>query len=214
MSSSGPVTADPSEPSSAGPPGGRHSAAGADSPPDGGRRSRVPRRRAWDVLSGLALILIAALVLGDVVVASVVSVVFLGWTLLLGGIALAVLALFTAGRGSLWTGLLSSTAYLVIGLVFLRNPKATLLALTLCAGALLVANGITRIVVAVREPEDRLVVMASGLASVVVGLMILNRWPESALWLLGTLLGIQLLVDGVALLLLGRDHRTEDARDL
>jgi uncharacterized membrane protein HdeD (DUF308 family) len=38
----------------------------------------------------------------------------------------------------------------------------------------------------------------------VLGLLILNRWPNSALWLVGTLLGIQLIVDGMVLILVGR----------
>jgi uncharacterized membrane protein HdeD (DUF308 family) len=157
-----------------------------------------------DVGLGLLLVVMGALILGDVAIASVVSVLFVGWTLLLGGAVAIVVALFRIGRGGFWTGLLDGALSLVIGLVFVRNPHVTLLTLSLVAGALLVANGIVRIGLAFREPEQRFVLLLSGVLSVALGLMILNRWPESALWLLGTLLGVQVVVDGVLLMLLGR----------
>jgi uncharacterized membrane protein HdeD (DUF308 family) len=166
------------------------------------------KRTGWDVLLGLVLVVTGAVVLGDVVVASVVSVLFVGWTLLLGGAFAVVLALFRIGRGGFWIGLLNGALTLVVGLVFVRNPGVTLLALSLVAGALLVGGGLVRVVLAIREPEHRLLLVLSGVASVVLGLMIVNRWPESALWLLGTLLGIQIVVDGLLLIVLGRPRLT------
>lgn len=189
-------------PPDTGPPGSR---ATADGGPAGAvDEPRLARRRtAWDVGLGLLLVVMGALILGDVAIASVVSVLFVGWTLLLGGAVAIVVALFRIGRGGFWTGLLDGALSLVLGLVFVRNPGVTLLALSLVAGALLIANGIVRIGLTFREREQRFVLL-SGVLSVALGLMILNRWPESALWLLGTLLGVQVVVDGVLLMLLGR----------
>ena len=162
------------------------------------------RRTGWDVLLGLLLIVVGVVVLGDVVLASVQSVLFVGWTMLLGGAAAVVMALLRIGRGGFWIGLVSGALSFVTGLVFVRNPGVTLLALLLVTGALLLLGGLIRIVVSFSEPEHRLVLLISGVVGVVLGVMLLNRWPESALWLLGTLLGIQLLVDGLLLLLFGR----------
>jgi membrane protein HdeD len=168
----------------------------------------VMKRTGWDVLLGLLLVATGAFVLGDVAIASVVSVLFVGWTLLVGGVIAVVLALFRMRRGGFWIGLLNGALTLVTGLVFVRNPGVTLLALSLVTGALLIGGGIIRLVLAVQEPDQRLVLAISGVLSVVLGLMVLNRWPESALWLLGTLLGIQIVVDGVLLILLGRPRFT------
>jgi uncharacterized membrane protein HdeD (DUF308 family) len=88
--------------------------------------------------------------------------------------------------------------------VFVRRPDATLLALSLAIGAVMLVSGITRLVAAVQHREARLALLLSGVLSIVLGLLILNRWPTSALWLVGTLLGIQLIVDGVVLILVGR----------
>ncbi len=44
----------------------------------------------------------------------------------------------------------------------------------------------------------------TGVLSLLFGLMLLNRWPETALWLLGFLIGLQLVIDGIVLLFMGR----------
>jgi uncharacterized membrane protein HdeD (DUF308 family) len=162
------------------------------------------RRTGWDVVLGLLLVVVGAVVLGDVAIASVVSVLFLGWTLIIGGAAAIVLALFRVGRARFWIVLLDGVLSLVTGIVFVRNPKLTLLTLSLVVGALLVAGGIVRIAQAVLERDQRLVLLLSGVVTLVVGVLILNRWPESALWLLGTLLGVQIVVDGLLLMVFGR----------
>jgi uncharacterized membrane protein HdeD (DUF308 family) len=122
----------------------------------------------------------------------------------IGGVVGMVTSLFLIRRGGFWIGMLGGVLALVAGVVFLRRPGATLLALSLAIGAVMLVSGITRLVAAVQHREARLALVLSGVLSIVLGLLILNRWPTSALWLVGTLLGIQLIVDGVVLILVGR----------
>jgi uncharacterized membrane protein HdeD (DUF308 family) len=93
---------------------------------------------------------------------------------------------------------------LVAGLVLVRNPEATLLALSLAIGAVMLLNGVFRLVSAVRNDEARVAMACSGLFSLLLGLLVFTQWPTSALWLVGALLGIQLLVDGATLIIVGR----------
>jgi uncharacterized membrane protein HdeD (DUF308 family) len=173
--------------------------------PAAGQRAE-PRmvRTWWDVVLGGILVGTGVVVLGDVVAASVISVLFLGWILVIGGVVGMVTSLFLIRRGGFWIGMLGGVLALVAGVVFLRRPGATLLALSLAIGAVMLVSGITRLVAAVQHREARLALLLSGVLSIVLGLLILNRWPTSALWLVGTLLGIQLIVDGVVLILVGR----------
>lgn len=178
----------------------------APTAPDAQARQPVftVRRTAWDVLLGLLLIGVGVVILGDVVIASVVSILFVGWTMLLGGAGMIVLALLRIGRGGFWLGLISGALSLVTGFVFVRNPAVTLLTLGLVTGAVLVVTGFVRIAISFTEPGQRLVLLISGVLSLALGVLLINQWPESALWLLGTLLGIQLVVDGLLLIVLGR----------
>jgi uncharacterized membrane protein HdeD (DUF308 family) len=180
--------------------------------PDGGgpapvshRPTPLPTARTgWDIALGLVLIVTGAVVLGDVVVASVVSVLFIGWTLLIGGAVGIIVALSRIGRGGFWIGMLGGALALVAGLIFVTNTEVALLALSLAIGASMFTSGVVRLVAAVQHPEARWALIVSGGLSLVLGLLILNQWPKSALWLLGTLLGVQLVVDGVTLVLAGR----------
>ncbi|HST65794.1 MAG TPA: DUF308 domain-containing protein [Mycobacteriales bacterium] len=178
----------------------------APTAPDAGARqpTMTVRRTGWDVLLGLLLIVTGVVVLGDVVIASVVSILFVGWTMLIGGAAAVLVALFRIGQDGFWIGLFGGAITFVTGLVFVRYPGTTLLTLMLVTGALLILGGLVRVVTAFTEPGQRLMLLISGVLSVVLGVLLLDQWPKSALWLLGTLLGIQLVVDGLLLILFGR----------
>lgn len=176
----------------------------AAEPAAGQRADARMVRTWWDVVLGGILVGTGVVVLGDVVVASVVSVLFLGWTLVIGGAIAIVMSLFLIRRGGFWVGMLGGVLALVAGVVFVRRPGAALLALSLAIGAVMLVSGITRLAAAVQHREARLALLLSGILSIVLGLLILIRWPNSALWLVGTLLGIQLIVDGMVLILVGR----------
>jgi membrane protein HdeD len=166
------------------------------------------QRTPWDVILGVVLIVTGAFVLGDVVLASVISVLFLGWSLLIGGLLGLAVALVQIRRDGSWIGILGSALAFVAGLVFVRYSGVALLALSLAIGAVMIVAGVTRLVAAAQLPEQRLLLISSGVLGLVLGLMILNRWPSSALWLLGTLLGVHVIVDGVLLILVGRPRLT------
>ena len=51
-------------------------------------------------------------------------------------------------------------------------------------------------------------ILVSGLLSLVLGVMILVRWPASSLWVLGTFLAIELIFQGVATIMLARAIRS------
>lgn len=161
-------------------------------------------RTWWDVLTGGILLGTGVVVLADVAVASVISVLFLGWTLIIGGLVGIGVSLFLIGRGGFWIGMLGGLLAVVAGLVLLRNPEATLLALSLAIGAVMLLNGVFRLVAAVQHPAARGAMVFSGVLSLLLGLLVFTQWPTSALWLVGTLLGVQLLIDGAALIIVGR----------
>jgi uncharacterized membrane protein HdeD (DUF308 family) len=165
----------------------------------------TPVRRTWgDVLTGGILLGTGVVVLADVAVASVVSVLFLGWTLIIGGVIAIGVSLFQIRRSGFWIGMLGGVLALVAGLVLIRNPETTLLALSLAIGAVMLINGIFRLVAAIQHREARVAMVFSGLVSLLLGILVFTQWPTSAVWLIGTLIGIQLLVDGAALMIVGR----------
>jgi uncharacterized membrane protein HdeD (DUF308 family) len=166
---------------------------------------RLERRRTgWDILLGLLSVIAGIIALGHVAIASTVSVLFLGWMALIGGVVLVI-----SGIGG-WKDprrrwdLVSGTLLFLLGLGFVRNPAVGLLTLTLLAGSLLVVGGILRFVAAFQPGAPRVLLLLNGTVTLLLGFMILNRWPVSAVWFLGTVLGIELIIDGVTTAISGR----------
>jgi uncharacterized membrane protein HdeD (DUF308 family) len=161
-------------------------------------------RTWWDVVIGGILVGTGVVVLGDAAVASAFSTVFLGWFLVGAGVVEIAVSLTLVGRGGFWIGMLGGILSVVAGLVFLRHPAATLIILSLAIGVAMFVTGITRLAVAIQQREGRAALVVTGVLSLALGTVVFTQWPTSALWLVGTVLGIQLVVDGASLILVGR----------
>jgi uncharacterized membrane protein HdeD (DUF308 family) len=66
-------------------------------------------------------------------------------------------------------------------------------------GLLLVVSGLLRIFLGLRHrSEARWIMLISGVLGIIAGLIILAQWPMSGLWVLGLLIGIDLVAHGIA----------------
>jgi uncharacterized membrane protein HdeD (DUF308 family) len=65
-------------------------------------------------------------------------------------------------------------------------------------------SGVIRVVAAFQVDQNRWIMIFSGAVSLVLGLMVVLNLFQASLVLLGVLIGVQALVDGITLLLLGR----------
>jgi uncharacterized membrane protein HdeD (DUF308 family) len=101
------------------------------------------------------------------------------------------------GRFFLWV--IGGLLYLAIGIICILNPLLASLFLTLALGAGLIAAAIVRIYLAFQLPSgsSRAMVFLAGAVTGLLGLVIIAHWPASSLYVLGTLLGIDLIFHGV-----------------
>lgn len=169
------------------------------------------RRTGWDIALGLLLIVLAFVVLGHAVIATAVSVLFLGWMMLIGGVVLLIASFFRIRSGGFWSAALGGSILAVLGIVLLRNTAAAIITLTLVTGALIFAEGLVRVVSAFQRHEgaDRWLLVVSGAISLILGLIVLFNLYEASFVLLGVLLGVQALLDGITLIAVGRLRVTE-----
>jgi uncharacterized membrane protein HdeD (DUF308 family) len=161
-------------------------------------------RSGWDIALGILLVIAGFVILGNAVVATAISVFFLGWMAVIGGIVALVASLFRIGKGGFWPALISGALLLVIGVVILRNPAASAVTLTLLAGTVFLVGGIMRLVAAFQVDQHRGIMIFSGLVSLALGLIVLFNLVAASFQLLGILIGVQAVVDGITLLILGR----------
>lgn len=166
------------------------------------------QRTGWDLFFGALSLVAGFIVLSHVALAGVISVLFTGWMLLLGGVVLAVGAVVNWSDHERRWNLASAALLGILGFGFVTNPGIGLLTLTLLAGSLLLLGGVLRVVLAFQPGMPRGVLLASGVITLVLAGLILAGWPASALWFLGTVLGVQLVLDGLTTVLLGRIRLT------
>lgn len=164
----------------------------------------VRSRSGWDIFFGLVLVVLGFVVLGDAILATAVSVLFLGWMSLIGGVVLLVASLFRIKSGGFWSALLGGALLAVLGVVILRNPVLTAVTLTLLAGSFFLVGGIVRIFGAFQYPHGRWILVLSGIISIGLGLIVLLNLAEASLLLLGILLGVQTVIEGITLAVVGR----------
>ena len=167
------------------------------------------RKTGVDILLGILLVVAGVIILGDTALVTVVSVRFLGWAALIVGIAELLSALFRLRAGHFWSTALGGALLAVLGVLILRNTLAAALTLTLAAGALFLASGVTRVAMSFAVPEHRWGLLVGGLASVVLGVIVLFNIVTATFTLLGVLLGVQTLVEGFTLMFLGRPYVRE-----
>lgn len=156
------------------------------------------------ILLGVVLILAGVFVLGDVAMATIVSTLFIGFTAIVAGAFEIVHAFWTKGWGGFIWQLILGILYIAFGAMIVNQPASGALILTFFLGLVLVASGVVRIVWGLRHlGTTGWIMLLSGIFGCVAGLIILVGWPLSGLWVLGLLLGIDLISHGVAWLTFG-----------
>lgn len=101
-------------------------------------------------------------------------------------------------------------AALLLGLIFALFPGAGIAALTIVLMIVFLLEGIVSILLGLRMSGQRRSwgwMVFSGICSLLVGLVILMGWPETAVWTLGLLLGLNFLSTGLALIMLAATTR-------
>ncbi|HSE08769.1 MAG TPA: DUF308 domain-containing protein [Nocardioidaceae bacterium] len=164
------------------------------------------RRTGWDVVLGALLAIGGLVILGHAVIATTVSVLFLGWTLLIVGLIGLVASFFRIGKGGFWSAALSGAVLAALGLIVVNNKEATAVTLTLIAGTLFLVSGIVRLMAAAQDSEYRVPLVFGGVISAILGLIVLFNLFDASYVLLGVLIGVQALVDGITIMLIGRWH--------
>jgi uncharacterized membrane protein HdeD (DUF308 family) len=171
-------------------------------------------RRHWVVcvVLGFASVVLGTVALGASGIVTLASVLFFGWLLVIGGAVQAVHAFWFRRWGGFFRHLLGGVLGIVVGGLMVAHPVAGAESLTLLLAAFFVVGGVFRIMtaVAIRFPSWGWTLM-SGAVTLLLGIVIWRQWPISALWVIGTFVGIDLIFDGWSLVMLGMRVRQQPA---
>src|SRR5262249_51616896 len=125
------------------------------------------------------------------------SVVTLGVLLLIAAGAQTAAAIWARDWKGFFLFLLLGVLYAVTGFLMLQHPVLAAGGLTLMLAAGFLVGGVFRAVIAGSERFPFWGwVLCNGIVTVRLGIAILQQWPESGLWVIGTFIGIDLIVNG------------------
>jgi uncharacterized membrane protein HdeD (DUF308 family) len=155
-------------------------------------------RWGWLLLLGIVQIIAGSIAIAVPIVASFAAAAIFGAVLIVSAIFQLLHAFkVRSWPRSAWLGL-GGVAYAIAGILIAKNPIGGELALVVMIAILLIADGALRaaVAMAVRPLAGWGWLIAGGLASIVVGVILLIGWPATALWTTGLLLGINLVIIG------------------
>lgn len=106
--------------------------------------------------------------------------------------------------GRFWHGV-SALMGIVAGVWLLANPLQGMVSLTLLLGIVFLVTGVLRFGLGLRLGQSRArpLLVLSGIAGIVVAVLIFSDFQRAATSFLGILLGVELLAQGFALITLG-----------
>jgi uncharacterized membrane protein HdeD (DUF308 family) len=153
----------------------------------------------WYMAVGIALIVIGVLAILSQTAATFASIAVLGAFVFIAGIMQIVGAFWTRGAGNVILLLLVGVLDIVVGLMLWQHPVAGALTVTLLLAALFVFGGIFRFISALwlKFPQYGMAAF-SGIVTFILGLLLWNQWPNSALWFIGFAVGLNFIFAGLA----------------
>ena len=161
-------------------------------------------RKSWIWMAVLAVISLigGVLALFNPFAATLAATMMAGWVFALLGIVQIVQAFQVQGWGGFIWALLFGLLSLIVGGSLIFNPLAGMVSLTLLVAVLFVATGVVKTMYAfsLRPVTGWGWVLFSGLVSLALGIMIMADFPASAASILGILLGVELISNGVLFL--------------
>jgi uncharacterized membrane protein HdeD (DUF308 family) len=152
----------------------------------------------WFLILGVVLLISGIVAIVYPFVASVAAIIVLGASLLVSGVATVVAAFWSGKWSAMLLQLLIGIFYTVTGFIIMDAPVASTVSLTLVVAILFIVIGVMRSVAAltIKFPQWGWSLL-SGALTTLVGIVIYKNLPETALWAVGTLVGIQLFFDGL-----------------
>jgi len=173
-------------------------------------RETVKKYSFWYLVQGVLMVAAGVLALIYPFVASVAVVYLLAWILIVSGILQAIGLIGAKDVPHYWVQLISVVLAILIGVLLLRQPESGLLLMTVLLIVFFMVEGIAKTIFAltIRPFPNWGWVLASGLVGILLALLLWANMPVSSDWLLGVLLGVQLICEGAALTYLAWKVRT------
>ena len=160
----------------------------------------VGKASRWSMVWGILMVICGILAICLPLASSIGIVIVLAWLILFAGVWHLIFAFQCHSIGAFFWQLLLAIVYGAAGVYMLMNPLLGLLSLTLVLAVFLLFEGILELVLYFRIRRIRHAgwVLFDGIVTLILGILIWAQWPSSAVWIIGTLVGISLIFSGIS----------------
>ncbi|MDB2614154.1 HdeD family acid-resistance protein [Chlamydiales bacterium] len=158
----------------------------------------VNKHKGMFLFEGVLFIILGVLALVLPGLFTIAAELLIGWLFLFGGVFQAIRSFKTKEISGFWVSLISSALYIIAGLLLLFYPLKGILTLTFLLAYFFFLEGIAQIVfaVAMHPAKSWGWLLISGILAIAMAFIIWSGWPGSSVWVLGILVGINLLFYG------------------
>ncbi len=169
----------------------------------------IQENRTSIMIFGIIMTLIGVVALVYPLTTAIVVKIMIGWVLLIAGLSQIIFSFSTTRWTDFFLELIVGILFAIVGIWLAFFPLTGILTLTLLLAFTFIIQGVLEIVSSfrMRPHEGWGWVLFAGILGVVIGLMILGRFPSSAAWAIGLLVGINLIASGVAYIALAMSAR-------
>lgn len=151
----------------------------------------------WFLVLGILLIVVGTIAITLPLIAGLTTAVVIGALLLVGGVVQFVGSFWARDWSGFFLTLISGILYIVVGLLFVRDPGDALLAMTLLLACGLLVGGLFRVIGSLMYQFPHWGwVFFGGLIDVVLGILIWIQWPLPGFWVIGLFVGISMIYNG------------------
>lgn len=163
-----------------------------------GKLNEARANWAWFVALGVGLIITGLVASSNLFASTLTSIFYIAAMMLAGAVMQIAHAFTTAGWKQRSVSALSAILYGAAAAILVYDPILSALDVTLIAGAFMVAAGIVKIAIGLRERSRKGWgwIVASGVVSLIVGCLIISAWQIVGLWFLGLVLSFDLVFQG------------------
>ena len=158
-------------------------------------------RPVWFLVLGIIYIVAGVLAVASPLVVTLFSVYFFGVLLMVAGFAALIHAFSVRGWEGFAVQLLAGILAAMMGFLLIADAASGAAVITLILAFYFLVSGLFRFGFAISHPalHHRSWLLFSGTISVLLGILIAIHWPSSALWVIGTFIGIDLIFYGFSL---------------
>ncbi len=159
-------------------------------------------RKSWSrfLILGFLLTILGVVCVIKSQTATTFSILALGWVLMISGVLWLVNSFYAFNWHGFFLCILNAILRGVVGYLLIRHPNAGAESVTILIAALFIVGGLFRAIAAgvIQFPRWGWMLVA-GLISVALGVYIMTIWQTASTFLVGLLIGVDLIFDGAAL---------------